>query len=297
MVDRSDIDERIAKCNKILDENPSSQIFAALADAHRKKGELDKAFRVCQTGLKVHPNYGSAHLVMAKVNMDKGLYDWAETELNKAIELEGSTRATELLLSEIHIYKGEFNKACRILEKLHQADPENEQITRLLDIARKIPLDQVRGAQSGGYDLRESTTAPIASSGREAKTAVAVPVAEPVKADLDYKQMMSSLVETPGVDGVLIINHEGLVIEASWNIEGQTELVGALAVESARQCTIQMRESGYGNLQSMMIETADSLYYMAGVQGKLLTVVCGESVNLGSLKLKLNNLIVRLAEN
>ena len=44
MVDRSDIDERIEKCNKILDENPSSQIFAALAEAYRKKGDLEKAF-------------------------------------------------------------------------------------------------------------------------------------------------------------------------------------------------------------------------------------------------------------
>ncbi|MEZ5358742.1 MAG: roadblock/LC7 domain-containing protein [Candidatus Zixiibacteriota bacterium] len=298
MIDRSEIDERIAKCNKILEENPSSQIFAALAEAHRKKGELDIAFRVCQNGLKIHPNYGSAHLVMAKINMDKGLYDWAETEINKAMELDGTTRATELLLSEIHIYKGEFNQACRILEKLHQTDPDNDQIKRLLDIAKKMPLDKgapVHGRTPAGGRPVAGMSRDSVRSEAESQPTMAVAVAAPAAPELDIKQILNSLVATPGVDGVLIINNDGLVIEAVWNVEHDTDLVGALAVEAARYCTLQMRESGYGNLQSMLIEAADSLYYLAGVHGKLLAVICSNSVNLGSLKLKLTGLIARLA--
>lgn len=297
MIDRSDIDERIAKCNKILEENPSSQIFAALAEAHRKKCELDQAFRICQNGLKIHPKYGSAHLVMAKINMDKGLYDWAETEINKAMELDGTTRATELLLSEIHIYKGEFNQACRILEKLHQTDPENDQIKRLLDIARKMPLDKAHAARSNA-----SAGGPASSpsrDGRQAAVAVqqaAVAVETPAAPELELKQLLNSMVGTPGVEGVLVINNDGLVIEAVWNVEHDTDMVGALAVEAARYCTLQIRETGYGNLQSMLIETGESLYYLAGVHGKLLAVICSNSVNLGSLKLKLTGLIARLAE-
>jgi predicted regulator of Ras-like GTPase activity (Roadblock/LC7/MglB family) len=300
MIDLSDIEERIAKCNKILDENPSSQIFAALAEAYRKKGELDQAFRVCQTGLKVHPNYGSAHLVMAKINLDKGMYDWAETEVQKAVELDGATRATELLLSEIYIYKGDFNKACRMLEALHQADPNNEQITRLLEIARKIPLDKERGDP---LDISD-TPIPESSQPQPAPPPPPPPDSEPEAPapspdsqlpDLDYKQMFKSLVGTPGIDGVLLLNKDGLAIEAVWNIPGDTDLVGALAVEAARHTTNQMRDLGFGNLESMMIETPDSLLYLAGAKGKLLAVVCTETVNLGSLKMKLASLMPRLA--
>jgi predicted regulator of Ras-like GTPase activity (Roadblock/LC7/MglB family) len=294
MIDLSDIDERIAKCNKILEENPSSQIFAALAEAYRKKNDLDKAFRICQNGLKVHPNYGSAHLVMAKINLDKGMYDWAETEVQKAVELDGATRSTDLLLSEIYIYKGDFNKACRMLEALHQADPNNDQITKLLDIARKIPLDKDGAAPIDPRPLRssEASATPPAPKKALAPTPVEQKPKEP---DLDYKQMFKSLVATPGIDGVLLLNADGLVIEAVWNVPGETDLVGALAVEAARYSTVQMRETGFGNLNSMMIETPDSLIYLAGTRGKLLTVICSETVNLGSLKMKLTSLLPRLA--
>src|SRR5512138_3451538 len=101
----SDLTDRISKCERILQSDPNSQIFAALAEAYRKQGNLEKAFHVCQNGLRVHPSYGSAHVVMAKINMDRGLYDWAETEINKAIEIEGTSRAVELLLAEVHIYR------------------------------------------------------------------------------------------------------------------------------------------------------------------------------------------------
>ncbi len=295
MIDLSDIDERIAKCNKILDENPSSQIFAALAEAYRKKGELDNAFRICQNGLKVHPNYGSAHLVMAKINLDKGMYDWAETEVQKAIELDGATRATDLLLSEIYIYKGDFNQACRLLETLHQSDPDNEQITKLLDIARRIPLDAEHGPPAGARIPRAS--APKRRQGRPVSGPEPAPKPAPQTPapDLDYKQVLKALVITPGIDGVILLNSDGLAIESVWNVPGDTDTIGALAVETARIATLQMRESGFGNLNAMMIETADSILYLAGVKGKLLAIVCSETINLGGLKMKLATLLPRLA--
>ncbi|MFQ5499976.1 MAG: tetratricopeptide repeat protein, partial [Candidatus Zixiibacteriota bacterium] len=142
MTDLAQLDERIAKCRKILDLDPNSQIFAALAEAHRKRGDLDDAFRICQNGLRIHPSYGSAHVVMAKVNLDRGLYDWAEVEGEKAAKLDGRTRAIELLLAEIFIYKGEYPKAVALLTKLHDADPDNDQIQKLLDIAQKLPEER-----------------------------------------------------------------------------------------------------------------------------------------------------------
>lgn len=297
MVDRSELDERIAKCRKILDENPSSQIFAALAEAHRKKGELDVAFRICQNGLKIHPEYGSAHMVMAKINMDKGLYDWAETEVEKAMEFDGVTRAAELLLAEIYIYKGDFNHACRLLEKLHRDDPDNDHIKRLLDIAHKIPLDAAHN--SGQIEMPKLAATPkIPDKKTQAPAPAETPAAKnkPVAktGELTERQLLKALTGTPGVDGALMVNQDGLVIESDWNIDSDSETVAAMTAESARFCTRQMREGGFGNLNALMIETTETLTYLTGARGKLLTVVCSNSVNLGSLKLKLSSLVERL---
>lgn len=298
MIDRTEIDDRIVKCNKILGENPGSQIFAALADAHRKKGELDRAFRICQNGLKVHPDYGSAHVVMAKINMDKGLYDWAETEVEKAIKLDGATRTAELLLSEVYIYKGEFNKACRLLERLIDADPGNEQIQKLLDIARKIPLDT-------SVEPAQSKTGPQSIAAKEQQVRAVDSPFEPSQQEipeepdsipaLNDKQFLRAMIGTPGVEGALMVNVDGLVAEVEWNVPGKTDLVAALTAETARLCTVQMRECGLGELKSMLIESENSLTYISGVRGKILAVVCSDSVNLGSLRLKLGGLLPRLS--
>ena len=137
-----EIEDRIIKCRKILESDPNSQIFAALAEAYRKKGELDKAFRICQGGLRIHPSYGSAHVIMAKINLDRGLYDWAEAEVNKAAEIDGRSRAIDLLLAEIYLFKGDYKSSVKLLNRLLQVDPENLQIKKLLDIALKIPEEQ-----------------------------------------------------------------------------------------------------------------------------------------------------------
>jgi predicted regulator of Ras-like GTPase activity (Roadblock/LC7/MglB family) len=229
---------------------------------------------------------------MAKINMDRGMYDWAESEIRKAMELDGTTRATELLLSEVFIYKGEFNKACRNLEKLLQADPENEQIKKLLDIARKIPLEAhtVPPAPAAAAH-RAPTPAPV----RPAARPEPAPAQMPVQPKLNDKQLLRALVVVPGVEGALLVNKDGLVLDAEWNEQGDTDLTGALAAETARYCTMQLRESGFGTVQSVLIETGRSLLYLTNAAGRLLAIVCTESINLGSLKLKLASLLSRVA--
>ena len=47
-------------------DNPKGRNFAPLADAYRKAGLIDNAVELCQTGLKLHPDYVSAYIVYAR---------------------------------------------------------------------------------------------------------------------------------------------------------------------------------------------------------------------------------------
>ena len=281
MISSVEIEERISKCQKILEDDPNSQIFAALAEAYRKKGELDKAFRICQNGLKIHPSYGSAHIVMSKINLDRGLYDWAEAEANKAAKIDGMTRTIELLLSEIFIYKGEFTKAIKLLKKLNMADPNNTQIKKLLEIATRIPEEQKEMMRASQKITRPVEETEISDKAENDKA----------QEKLDTPEFIDRAIKTPGINGVLLINHEGFVIESDWALKMDAGSCGAIMSEIGNLLNQELVKSSFGNFQTILIESTQNIYYLVKVYSGLFLFVANESANLGTLRMKIDNLL------
>jgi len=281
MANIAELDDRIAKCNKILEENPNSQIFAALAEAYRKKGEVDKAFRTCQNGLRIHPDYGAGHVVMAKINLDKGMYDWAEMEALRGIELEGSSHAADLLLAEIYIYKGEFARATRLLNKLNIADPQNQNVKKLMDIAAKLPLE---------------SAARIENAAKQEPASVSDKTIRPKPVEtISMSRLLDILSVIAGVDGVLLINRDGLVAEARWDENVPHDLYGAVVrnIESTIQSQIEIAR--FGKYENVLLEAGDLIISFLPLGESLLLIKANRHINLGTLRLKLTSLLGRLA--
>ncbi len=304
MTNASEIDSRIAKCQKILDQDPNSQIFAALAEAVRRKGDLKKAFRVCQNGLKVHPSYGSAHVVMAKINLDRQLFDWAEIEACKAAECDGWTRATEVLLAEIHIYKGEFQQAIKLLKKLHQSDPASPHITKLLSIARQIPQ---RHAMMVGEAASVTTAQPASvafgdhEGHDETVTVGRATMTDSHQADdsaaPDVDQILEWVIALPGVDGALFTNHEGLVVKSQWAMRMDRNVCGAVGCEISRKLDQTLMDSCFGKVHTVLIETGDRTIYTIRAHAGMFLFVANSKSNLGALRMKLDALLTRQGRN
>ncbi len=278
----AEIDDRISKCQRILDGDPNSQIFAALAEAFRKRGELDKAFRVCQNGLKIHPSYGSAHVVMAKINLDRGLYDWAEAEVLKAEEIDGCSRAIDLLKSEIHIYKGEFDAAVKLLKSLHQTDPNNQQIKKLLDIAVKIPEEQQA-------EMSKKTDA------KKQDQAQSVDEIAPLPDDsgLTEGDLVRQTMAVPEVKGVMFLNRDGLVVESDWGVDLEAELCGTTLGEVCQYVDRELDKNSFGGVSTVLIETGSLIYHLVRVPAGTFLFVGSSDLNLGTLRMKLEPLIDR----
>ena len=282
MVDLLELEERIEKCHKILSEHPDSQIFAALAEAYRKKGELDKAFEVCRSGLRNHPDYGAGHQIMAKINFDREMYSEAEKELLLAIKLDGRTRLTEQLLSRIMIKRGEFKEAKNIVEKLLSTDKKNSTLKTLLEeVQKSLKEEKKRGA----------VLMPPEETFRQEEKPVKI-----IDKNLPFSEALFSLTSLPSLMAALVIGDDGLVRESRLKIDFDQENLGATGAQIFREIRESLPRISFGGLQQFLLETEEMCFWAIKLKKYILLLVCRSEANLGFLKIQVDQILERLAE-
>jgi predicted regulator of Ras-like GTPase activity (Roadblock/LC7/MglB family) len=281
MAELLELEERIEKCRKILSEHPDSQIFAALAEAYRKKGELDKSFEICRGGLKNHPDYGAGHLIMAKVNFDREMYSEAEKELLLAIKADGRTRVTEQLLAQIMVKKGEFREAKSMVEKLLSTDKRNPTLKSLLEEVQKgLKEEKRRGV------VFTPPEAPVRGEEKPVK----------VEKNLPFSEVLFSLTSLPNLMAALAVGEDGLVRENRLKIDLDQENLGAVIAELFREIKAGLPRLNFGNLEQFLIEAEEFSFWTVKLKRNILLLVCRSEANLGYLKIRVDQILERLAE-
>lgn len=283
MLNLAELDDRIAKCEKILAENPNSQIFAALADAYRRKGQLDRALEACRSGLKLHPNYGSAHLVMAKVHMDRQMYELAEKELEEAIRLEGRTRATELLLCEIFIHKKKAAEALAILEKLHITDPDNQEVKYLLELCRK---ETEKARPASAPDRPSFSEPPAAGLRRGDSDLFGLETGRAQESVIGPDEALDELFAIPEVDALMVVNREGLIIDKRLRGNWDADSLAAVSASIFTVAENNMEKVDLGQLERVWIDTEEMGFLVVRMEEKVLLVGYRPDINLGAFKMK-----------
>ncbi|RME19006.1 MAG: hypothetical protein D6800_14870, partial [Candidatus Zixiibacteriota bacterium] len=201
----------------------------------------------------------------------------------KAREIDGNNRAIELLLAEIYIYKGDFQNAITLLKKLYESDPTNEHIAKLLDIAERIPREQKQAVP----DTPAPT--PVASPGPPAKPE---PVAED-SAPLSSVELLKAAMEIPELDGALLINGEGLVLESQWQSSMDATVCGATMAEVDLFLTQELVKASFGECSTILIETGGPVFYMYRVKQGSFLFVGTSKVNLGTMRMRVEALMSR----
>jgi predicted regulator of Ras-like GTPase activity (Roadblock/LC7/MglB family) len=274
-VDFAELDDRIAKCQKILDADPNSQIFAALAEAYRKKRMVDKALDVCRKGLEIHPDYSSAYIVLSKIFMDQGNFEEADRQLNNAIRTGGRTRSADILQSEILIKLGQREKAKTILGKLQKSDPQNDTVRRLLV---SIESDN---SMAGMESVRmPEHPHPVEQPRHE----------EAPKRAYTLSNALSIIKVLPRVLGVVAVGMDGIVIEGHFDGMLSKDELGALASGAFGSIGSGIGKVNLGRPHEVLIESEQSKLWMLSHDKMLIIVSMRDDVNLGSLKLKVNEI-------
>ncbi len=135
----------LEKLKRRYEEKPS-QWFAALAEEHRRAGDVELALQIVRNGLEKRSNYVSGYIVQARCLLDRGEDAEAQQTLERVLELDGENVIALKVLSEIAERYGDPARARGWLDRLLEVDPMNEEaqlmVSRLGDMGAATPSER-----------------------------------------------------------------------------------------------------------------------------------------------------------
>jgi tetratricopeptide (TPR) repeat protein len=112
---------------------PDSRIFAPLADAFRKNGEVDRAIELCEKGLEGYPDYASAHVILGKCFYDKGATERSRAEFERVVEIDPENMVALKFMGDILMSEGDRDEAISHYRRILSIDPTNEEVSGKLE--------------------------------------------------------------------------------------------------------------------------------------------------------------------
>lgn len=125
-IDQIKISETISKYQELYDKDPSSKIFAPLAEAYRKTGQLEMALQIATQGTNLHPGFASGLVTLARILIDTSEHNEAISYLKTAVELSPDNFLAHKLLGESYIKLMQPSKALQVFKMALYLDPLDE---------------------------------------------------------------------------------------------------------------------------------------------------------------------------
>jgi tetratricopeptide (TPR) repeat protein len=124
-----DFSAEIRHLQERYDRSPDSRIFAPLADAYRKSGEVDRAIELCEKGIEGYPAYASAHVILGKCFYDKGATERSRAEFERVIEIDPENMVALKFMGDILMSEGDRDASISCYRKILTIDPMNDEVS------------------------------------------------------------------------------------------------------------------------------------------------------------------------
>jgi tetratricopeptide (TPR) repeat protein len=190
------------------ERDPEGRVFAPLADAYRRAGQIPEAFRLLKEGLPRHPEFVTGHVVAAQLYVEQGLAEEGAIAARRALELDHeNVNALQSLLSVLGA-RGEEGEAGALRDRLVSLEPDfaggASVLTRAAAPATVLDVAPQRDArQRGPRDEEGAFTieAEPSASFEETAWSAPAPEREPALLDADASLEMFTLApEEPTLD-------------------------------------------------------------------------------------------------
>jgi tetratricopeptide (TPR) repeat protein len=113
-------------------EDPTSRIFAPLAEAYRKAGLIDEAIDISREGLKLHPRFMSGRVALARALFDKRAYQEVVDELAPIVQDIPDNLVAQRLLAESFLILGRVAESLSAYKMLLYFTPQDSETAKIV---------------------------------------------------------------------------------------------------------------------------------------------------------------------
>ncbi|MBN20509.1 MAG: hypothetical protein CL678_04400 [Bdellovibrionaceae bacterium] len=117
---------------KKYQDDPTSRVFAPLAEAYRKAGLLDEAEEIAREGLRVHPRFIGGKVALARTLFDKKEYEEVISILEKVVEDVPDNIVAQRLLAESYLILNDGVRALGAFKILLYYSPHDMELAQMV---------------------------------------------------------------------------------------------------------------------------------------------------------------------
>jgi tetratricopeptide (TPR) repeat protein len=278
-----------------LAADPTSLVFLELADALRRRGQLEAAFKVTRNGLARYPELATAHDLAARIFADRGELDRAFESWVTALNHDPALLGAHKGLGFLYFRANDLTSAEKHLAYVAEADPG--------DAGAAAALERLRTKSSGAEEQESRESLAL----REATASAAEPaLSEPSALPLLGSSALPFAFDdsqSPGDDSVfagleggsdslLLVDGTGLRLGGGLKSPGGEDVADAVAAQLAgvaKEAARTARLLTLGDWRGLAIESpGGSCYLVAPTRESLLFTARGAELPMGR--------VARLAE-
>lgn len=221
-------------------DEPGSLAFLELAEALRRRGQLDAAYKVARGGVSRYPGLADAHDLMARVLSDQGDLAGAFDAWSSALQLDPMRTSALKGIAFLYFRAGDRDAALTHLERALEVDPDDPAIAKAISRLAAAPLPAPPELPP------DSAAAPAPSGARRAHG---------LFEELDG-----------GEQGLLLVDGNGLRLGgrlAGEDGDAAADRVAAQLAGVSREAARATRLLGLGSWHSIAVESPDAHLVLA----------------------------------
>ncbi|MBN1308692.1 MAG: tetratricopeptide repeat protein [Chitinispirillaceae bacterium] len=151
----------------VLKNRPDSLLFARLADAYRKEGNIGQAIELCVNGLNNYPYYSTGRILLGRCYLEQQKYREAIEAFSMVCAADRRNQMAIKMLADIFVQQGMEQRAGDLYALLLKMDPVNPTLKRLCSQYQASPVEKdiftILGLQSPS--LSTDAISPAAGGG------------------------------------------------------------------------------------------------------------------------------------